>query len=107
MTKENRAGTRWRGAAVLTAAALAAIRFYQATLRWWLGWGCKFHPTCSEYAIQAIQTKGPGRGLALAGRRLLRCRPGTLGGFDPVPEDLPVPTVRDSRFPVPEKPWRS
>jgi uncharacterized protein len=47
--------------------------------------GCKFLPTCSEYAALAIATHGPLRGSALAAWRLLRCHPFTPGGFDPVP----------------------
>lgn len=47
--------------------------------------GCKFQPTCSEYAEIAIATHGPWRGTALAAWRLLRCHPFTHGGFDPVP----------------------
>jgi uncharacterized protein len=47
--------------------------------------GCKFRPTCSEYAAEAIEIHGPLRGGALALVRLLRCHPFTRGGFDPVP----------------------
>lgn len=47
--------------------------------------GCKFLPTCSEYAAVAVATHGPLRGSALAVWRLLRCHPFTPGGFDPVP----------------------
>lgn len=46
---------------------------------------CKFNPTCSDYAAQAIATHGPLRGSELAAWRLLRCHPFTPGGFDPVP----------------------
>jgi hypothetical protein len=49
------------------------------------GQGCKFLPTCSEYASGAIATHGPLRGTGLAIWRLLRCHPFTRGGFDPVP----------------------
>ena len=47
--------------------------------------GCKFLPTCSEYAQIAITTHGPWRGIGLSAWRLLRCHPFTRGGFDPVP----------------------
>ncbi len=70
----------------LTQLALAAIAFYQAALRPLNLWGCKFYPTCSDYARQAIESRGLWTGLALAGWRLLRCRPGTFGGYDPVPD---------------------
>jgi uncharacterized protein len=47
--------------------------------------GCKFVPTCSEYAAEAVAAHGPWRGSVLAAWRLLRCHPFTRGGFDPVP----------------------
>jgi len=47
---------------------------------------CRFTPTCSEYAKEAIERHGVGRGLALALRRLSRCRPGGPSGYDPIPE---------------------
>ena len=56
------------------------------------GGGCKFLPTCSEYAAMAIATHGPLRGSALAVWRLLRCHPFTPGGFDPVPHARVRPT---------------
>ncbi len=47
--------------------------------------GCRFSPTCSEYAAEALQRHGPGRGLRLAARRLCRCHPWGQSGWDPVP----------------------
>ncbi|MGC8513242.1 MAG: membrane protein insertion efficiency factor YidD [Acidimicrobiales bacterium] len=47
---------------------------------------CRFTPTCSEYAREAIERHGAGRGVALALRRLGRCRPGGPSGYDPIPE---------------------
>ena len=46
---------------------------------------CRFHPTCSEYAAEAVEVHGAFKGSALAARRLLRCNPWSAGGFDPVP----------------------
>jgi hypothetical protein len=61
------------------------IRGYQLTLSPLLGPACRFYPSCSEYAIQAITRHGPLRGMWYALRRLLRCHPFHQGGFDPVP----------------------
>ena len=58
---------------------------YQATLRPFLGGQCRFHPTCSEYALEALDQHGAWRGGGLAIRRLCRCRPGGGHGYDPVP----------------------
>ena len=63
---------------------LAPIRLYQRVLSPLMPARCKYHPTCSEYAVQAIRMHGVARGLVLAGWRILRCNPWSLGGFDPV-----------------------
>ena len=65
---------------------VAAIHVYRLTLAPFLGGNCKFYPSCSHYAEQAIKIHGPKRGALLAAKRLLRCRPFTKGGHDPVPE---------------------
>ncbi|HET8728241.1 MAG TPA: membrane protein insertion efficiency factor YidD [Alphaproteobacteria bacterium] len=58
---------------------------YRYTLSPFIGHGCRFRPTCSEYAIDAITTHGALRGGALTMRRLARCHPWGGSGFDPVP----------------------
>jgi uncharacterized protein len=63
---------------------VAPIRAYQRVLAPALGNRCKYHPSCSEYAAQAIGRFGILRGLVLAAWRLLRCNPWSHGGFDPV-----------------------
>ncbi len=63
----------------------ALIRGYQ-TVRVGRVSPCRFTPTCSHYALEAVDRHGARRGLALAARRLGRCRPGGPFGFDPVPE---------------------
>jgi uncharacterized protein len=72
-----------------TAGFCAPIHFYRRFLSPLIPPSCRFHPTCSAYALEAIQTYGPFRGLLLAIRRLLRCHPitwlGGASGFDPVP----------------------
>jgi len=65
---------------------LAFLRAYQIFLSPFYGAACKFHPSCSEYAYQAVERWGARRGAWLALRRLLRCRPLSRGGYDPVPE---------------------
>lgn len=64
---------------------LVPIRFYQIAISPLLGPSCRFTPTCSEYARQAIVKHGPFKGLWLAVRRLLRCHPWGGSGYDPVP----------------------
>lgn len=62
------------------------IRLYQIFLSPLLGRNCRFIPTCSHYAIQAIERHGAIRGTKLAVMRILRCHPFNPGGYDPVPE---------------------
>jgi len=64
---------------------VGGIRLYQRTLSKLLPPVCRFYPSCSEYAVQALQRHGALQGLKLAGLRLLRCMPWHPGGFDPVP----------------------
>jgi putative membrane protein insertion efficiency factor len=66
------------------AVLVAPIRFYQRFISPALPRRCKYHPSCSEYAAEAIRTYGVLRGLVLAAWRLLRCNPWSHGGFDPV-----------------------
>jgi len=65
---------------------IGLIRLYQRLLSPLLGPRCRFHPTCSTYAVQALERHGVVRGSALAARRIARCHPLNEGGFDPVPE---------------------
>lgn len=69
---------------------LAGIRFYQAVFAHLMPVGCKFYPSCSHYAAEAIERHGAARGARLALGRLWRCRPFTQGGFDPVPDAAEV-----------------
>ena len=63
---------------------LVPLRIYQRLISPVLGSRCRYYPSCSEYAAQAIERFGILRGLVLAGWRLLRCNPWSHGGFDPV-----------------------
>jgi putative membrane protein insertion efficiency factor len=77
-----RSPDRGRASTVL----LAAIRLYQREISAHRPPCCRFSPSCSEYAVQAIERRGAVRGSLLAARRLARCRPGGARGADPVPD---------------------
>lgn len=64
---------------------LLPIRFYQYAISPMMASHCRHYPTCSQYAIEAIQHHGALKGSYLAGTRLLRCHPWAEGGYDPVP----------------------
>lgn len=72
--------------ALLGKVMILLVRAYRLFLSPWIGQQCRFHPTCSTYAIEAIQRHGAVRGAWLAARRLSRCHPWHEGGIDPVPE---------------------
>ena len=66
------------------------VRLYQRLISPLLGPRCRFHPSCSSYALEAIERHGALRGSWLAGRRIVRCHPLNDGGFDPVPPENKV-----------------
>jgi putative membrane protein insertion efficiency factor len=70
---------------IAAAIFLGLIRFYQLALSPFLGSRCRFTPTCSAYAVEAIRKWGPWKGGWLALKRIGRCRPGGGHGWDPVP----------------------
>lgn len=82
--KPERPARRWSHA--LRSVAVAPILIYQRAISPALPRRCKYEPTCSAYAAQAIREYGILRGLILAGWRLLRCNPWSYGGYDPVHE---------------------
>jgi len=65
---------------------IRAIRLYRLTLSPWIGQGCRFTPTCSAFAEEAIERHGAVRGSGLAIRRLASCHPWGGSGYDPVPQ---------------------
>jgi len=67
-------------------AVLAALRFYKARVSPGLPPACRYTPTCSEYAIEAVERRGVVVGGLLATRRVLSCNPFARGGYDPVPD---------------------
>ena len=67
-------------------AVIALLRFYKSAVSPLLPAACRYTPTCSEYAMEAVDRHGVLRGGVLAARRLLSCNPFSRGGYDPVPE---------------------
>lgn len=85
-----------RAAAVLSALQnlprrllVAAVLAYRLALKPWLGNACRFEPTCSAYALEALQQHGAIAGSLLGAARVLRCHPWCQGGHDPVPQQPP------------------
>lgn len=70
---------------------LLLIKFYQKAISPFTPPTCRFHPTCSHYGFEAIETHGAIKGSWLAVRRISKCHPFHEGGFDPVPEKKPKP----------------
>ncbi len=81
------AGKPLRRAAV--AALVGLVRLYQVTVSPLLGPCCRYAPSCSAYAVEALRVHGVWRGLGLAAWRVLRCHPLARGGYDPVPPAEP------------------
>lgn len=69
---------------------MAVVHLYRWTLKPWLGSSCRFEPTCSAYALGALERHGACAGSYLAAGRLLRCHPWCNGGIDPVPDQAPL-----------------
>lgn len=65
---------------------LGLIHFYRAAISPLFPPTCRFHPTCSQYALTAVERFGPWRGTGMAVGRIFRCNPFFPGGYDPVPE---------------------
>ena len=81
----------WRAGAPARLALLGLIRLYRVTLSGWLGGQCRFYPTCSRYAEDAIRLHGAVRGMLMTAWRIARCGPFTRGGVDRVPAPRYVP----------------
>jgi putative membrane protein insertion efficiency factor len=73
-----------RGVDLLGSALVIGVKVYQRVVSPLLPRSCKYHPTCSQYAVDAIKEFGVMRGVVLAAWRLLRCNPMSYGGYDPV-----------------------
>ena len=74
---------------MMQAARMGIVQGYRLFLSPWLGSACRFEPTCSAYALQALQAHGAAAGSYLTLTRLARCHPGCAGGLDAVPEQPP------------------
>jgi len=72
--------------AIMTKIVISLIRAYQLFISPLFGPSCRFYPSCSQYAVEAVQLHGVFKGSYFAVRRVLRCHPGCEGGLDPVPE---------------------
>ncbi|PUE33363.1 membrane protein insertion efficiency factor YidD [Limnohabitans sp. Jir72] len=68
---------------------IGVVRGYRLLLSPWLGSACRFEPTCSAYALQALDRHGAAAGSYLTVHRLMRCHPWCAGGSDPIPEQAP------------------
>ncbi len=79
---------------------IGLIRIYQRFVSPYKPRTCRFYPTCSHYALEAIQVHGALRGGWLATRRVLRCHPLNPGGFDPVPPKQPASKQKPVFFPI-------
>ncbi|MCX5590488.1 membrane protein insertion efficiency factor YidD [Alcaligenes endophyticus] len=77
--------------------AIAPIRFYQFFISPWLGRNCRFTPSCSHYAIEAIEKHGTTKGIWLGSKRICRCHPWNPGGYDPVPTPKAQPQARSEK----------
>ena len=77
------------------------VRGYRLVLSPWVGQSCRFTPTCSAYAIQALERHGAIVGTGLAGWRILRCNPWCHGGCDEVPDNMPWNRAKASPSPHP------
>lgn len=74
---------------MMRALLIGVVKGYRLLLSPWLGSACRFTPTCSAYALQALERHGAGAGSYLTLARLARCHPWCDGGHDPVPADPP------------------
>ncbi len=77
-------------------ALVGLVRAYRLLLSPWVGQSCRFTPTCSAYAIQALERHGALVGTGLAGWRILRCNPWCHGGCDEVPDNMPWERLKAS-----------
>ena len=78
---------------MIKSALVWLVKAYRLLLSPWLGSSCRFEPTCSVYALGALDRHGAAGGTYLAAGRILRCNPWCAGGHDPVPDTLKAPRL--------------
>lgn len=93
---------------MMRALLMGMVKGYRLLLSPWLGSACRFEPSCSAYALQALERHGAAAGSYFTLRRLVRCQPWCAGGHDPVPQELPRTMRLFSRLhpPGPHHPHR-
>jgi putative membrane protein insertion efficiency factor len=84
-TTQSPAGPPAKAVPLVRRIGMWPVRFYLFTLAWLLGGHCRFTPSCSRYALEAIEKHGVFKGWMLSFYRLMRCQPFCKGGHDPVP----------------------
>lgn len=75
---------------ILTRILIGIVQSYRLLFKAWIGASCRFEPSCSAYALQALQLHGSVAGSYMTAARLVRCHPGCAGGCDPVPLEAPL-----------------
>ncbi|MFV0679407.1 membrane protein insertion efficiency factor YidD [Ottowia sp.] len=92
---------------MIRSALIGLLKAYRLLLSPWLGSACRFEPTCSRYAIEALEQHGAAAGSYLTLRRLARCHPWCEGGCDPVPAKPPGLFTRLNAGSAPASPDKS
>lgn len=72
---------------------IGLVRLYQLIISPWIPSSCRYHPTCSQYSIEALKEHGAIKGIWLTIKRMGRCHPWNEGGYDPVPENRTKPKI--------------
>ncbi|MEL0151846.1 MAG: membrane protein insertion efficiency factor YidD [Halieaceae bacterium] len=80
---------------VLASLIVVPIKLYQLCISPFIGSRCRFYPSCSAYAVDAISSHGPVKGIILGIKRISRCHPWSDGGYDPVPDTTDQPSRND------------
>ena len=96
MIKENKESPSYKK--LVKAFLILLIKTYQKTISPMFGQKCRHHPSCSSFGIEAIEKHGPIKGIILTTARVIRCNPWSLGGFDPVPENVNYKKIKSFKL---------